>query len=615
MIKINAITIQGFKSFKEEQILSFFDKKGLYLITGENLLEPELEGNGIGKSTIIDAICFCLFGKSANNLIASNISNWECMNPCVVALYIEKDGESSFIERTWNPNSLKLNKDIVTQEQIEDYIGYNFKSFLYSVVIAQFNTQFFDLTSSDKMEVFSEIMGDVINKWENLSDFSKLKLTSIESNLTKKSKDISFFNGKLQSIINKNYDEEINSWDKKHLEHIREEEKEIKEKGKEISELKEKLFLYKKEIINKNSRFDFLEKESVKKEEQIKKIEEKRNNKISSIYGIEKDINKAEKEINEFNSLSKNTYCPTCKEEISKDKIKNYILEIKDKKEEFKKELEAISKEEAIYTKEYLNISSLAKKEYEEYISLKNDIKNSKNNILEIEGRINKLNEEINSGIDYSSSLKKEINPFIDLKNKISKEKNILERKLLYLEKEVEDLKENLEIYKYWIKGFKEIRFMLIEEALKEFEININNNLPKLGLKDWYVELAVDSTTKKGTVKKGFTVKIKSPKNENLVPFEVWSGGESQRLRLAGTLGLIDFISSRRGTNINIEIWDEPTQWLAKKGIDNLLSVLRERAEELDKEVFLIDHRNLNTKGIFSDFIKIIKDKDGSKFI
>jgi DNA repair exonuclease SbcCD ATPase subunit len=129
----------------------------------------------------------------------------------------------------------------------------------------------------------------------------------------------------------------------------------------------------------------------------------------------------------------------------------------------------------------------------------------------------------------------------------------------------------------------------------------------------WEVLLDVDSENKSGTIRKGFTVMVKSPENDKLVPFEVWSGGEGQRIRLAVTLGLIDFIKNRRGFNFNILVMDEPTQHLSDEGINDLLECLKQKSDEDNIKIFFIDHKNLISSGIFSGVIEVIKDETGSK--
>jgi energy-coupling factor transporter ATP-binding protein EcfA2 len=80
-------------------------------------------------------------------------------------------------------------------------------------------------------------------------------------------------------------------------------------------------------------------------------------------------------------------------------------------------------------------------------------------------------------------------------------------------------------------------------------------------------------------------------------------------------LGLADFISSRTGINPNIEIWDEATSWMSNEGVKDLVELLFERAEDLSKTIFVVDHRDLNTFGEFTDTLHIIKDEDGSRIL
>ena len=104
---------------------------------------------------------------------------------------------------------------------------------------------------------------------------------------------------------------------------------------------------------------------------------------------------------------------------------------------------------------------------------------------------------------------------------------------------------------------------------------------------------------------------IKSPNNKELVPFESWSGGEGQRLRIAGTLGMASFIRSRRGS-FDCFFLDEPTTWLSESGVDDLITLLEGYSEDNKLKTFLIDHRNLETKGNFNNTIKIIKEQNNN---
>ena len=93
-------------------------------------------------------------------------------------------------------------------------------------------------------------------------------------------------------------------------------------------------------------------------------------------------------------------------------------------------------------------------------------------------------------------------------------------------------------------------------------------------------------------------------------PWEAWSGGEGQRLRLAGTLALSNLILRQFNRTCNIQVWDEHLHWLSGSGEDNMLELLQETAKREGITIFVIDHHNLNYN--FDGAITIVKDAEGS---
>jgi DNA repair exonuclease SbcCD ATPase subunit len=229
---------------------------------------------------------------------------------------------------------------------------------------------------------------------------------------------------------------------------------------------------------------------------------------------------------------------------------------------------------------------------------------------------VNKL-DHIEEDIDrIKASLTKEQdrnNPYDKMISSNESKIKLLKHNKRYLLEEKEEIEHLTGAYETWKRGFKEIRLMVVDESIKELEIQINNNLQLLGLEDWSIELDIESETQKGKTIREFTVLVSSPFGGGKVPLEVWSGGEGQRLRLAGTLGLMDFIHNRRNSDWNIEAFDEPSTWLSDKGIQQLLDVLYFRAKKLKKTILLADHRDFNTFGKFSGTLSLIKDKRGTR--
>ena len=150
-----------------------------------------------------------------------------------------------------------------------------------------------------------------------------------------------------------------------------------------------------------------------------------------------------------------------------------------------------------------------------------------------------------------------------------------------------------------------------MDTALLELEIEVNNVLVALGLVDWRIEFEIERENKSGGVTRGFTVNVFPAGGDEAIPWEAWSGGETQRLRIAGAVGMANLIQSRKGVRTNIEVWDEPTAHLGQEGIDSLLDFFADRSVKEGKQVWLVDHRSLDYGG-FDRVVHIVKSVEGS---
>jgi DNA repair exonuclease SbcCD ATPase subunit len=150
-------------------------------------------------------------------------------------------------------------------------------------------------------------------------------------------------------------------------------------------------------------------------------------------------------------------------------------------------------------------------------------------------------------------------------------------------------------------------------QAIEQLELEVNNALGNLGLIGWSVRFDIERETRGGKVTKpGFHVFIKSPENDRAVAWEAWSGGETQRLRLAGSIGLSNLILARAGVSLPFEVWDEPSTYLSGEGITDMLETLYDRARMERKQVWLIDHRSLDFGG-FEDTYTVVATSKGTR--
>lgn len=142
-------------------------ERGLVFIEGENLDDTSAASNGAGKSSLVDAISWCLYGITARGVSGDAVINRKAERNCAVTTDIEVDGEWWRIERGRKHKDLKnrvrlfksdgvgfddmtLGTDKLTQERIDALLGCNAKTFNDAVYMGQ--ERMVDLPSmTDKM--------------------------------------------------------------------------------------------------------------------------------------------------------------------------------------------------------------------------------------------------------------------------------------------------------------------------------------------------------------------------------------------------------------------------------------------------------------------------------
>lgn len=615
-MKLKNITIQGFRSFNEPQTLDL-SRNGLHYISGKNLAEPRLGGNGAGKSSVLEALCWVLYGKTSVNIKAGNIKNWKAnTQACEVTLDFEKHNNDYCLYRSFKPNKLTLSTNgekpkAITQEEIEDIVGLNFQSFLFSVFISQFSSKFFDLDPAPKLEVFSQTLN--LEKWLAYSDKSKQKREGYEKEINVINTRVEKLQGSLEELKSQDYETKNNEWEEKRKTRLAGEEDYYDKTLIAREEDKKELSKLEKQIEDLQSSISKIQNQINKITKPLDGLEDKIEESSTNIGYKKAELKNVESQLEKLSRVG--AVCSECKQKVSKshmEKERNKLdkqLEIASENLKSSKSIHSeLTNEENLILEKESNLENKIKIEDENFQSLKTKTKN-------YESSISTFGTQIGNSALKIKDIKKETNPYKELFLRAKERKKELVKEIRKGNKNISDLELSIGLHSYWQKAFKQIRLFVINEALGELEIQMNNSLHELGLEGWGIHLAVDRETKSKTISKGFTILIYSPINETLVPFECWSGGEAQRLKMAGTLAMSDFIRSRTGEDWNLEAFDEPTAWLGKEGIEDMLEVLSSRSANNKRPTYIIDHRDFETFGDFDSHIKIVKDKNGSEIL
>ena len=176
--KLKNLTVKNFMSVGNQTQAVDFDKEHLTLVLGANLdLGGDDTGsrNGTGKTTIINALSYALYGQALTNIRKENLINKINGKNMLVTVEFEKGGNKYKIERGRKPNVLKLyvNDQAVeskdedesqgdsreTQKSIEEMLEMSHTMFKHLVALNTYTEPFLSMRAADQREVIEQLLG------------------------------------------------------------------------------------------------------------------------------------------------------------------------------------------------------------------------------------------------------------------------------------------------------------------------------------------------------------------------------------------------------------------------------------------------------------------------
>jgi DNA repair exonuclease SbcCD ATPase subunit len=178
MFKLKSLTVKNFMSVGNQTQAVDFDKENLTLVLGSN---QDLGGddtgsrNGTGKTTIVNALSYSLYGQALTNIKKENLINKTNGKNMLVTVEFDKNGNKYKIERGRKPNVLKLfvndqaleSKDEdesqgdsrETQKVIEEMLEMSHTMFKHLVALNTYTEPFLSMRAADQREVIEQLLG------------------------------------------------------------------------------------------------------------------------------------------------------------------------------------------------------------------------------------------------------------------------------------------------------------------------------------------------------------------------------------------------------------------------------------------------------------------------
>ena len=576
MIKIKDLTVKNFMSVGNQTQAVDFSGEQLTLVLGENLDQGGDDSgsrNGTGKTTIINALSYALYGQALTNIKRNNLINKTNSKGMLVTLHFEKDGLDYRIERGRSPNVLKFfinnqeqqltdesqGDSRKTQQDIDNLLGMSHDMFKHIVALNTYTEPFLSMRANDQRAIIEQLLGITIltEKADLLKEQTKQTKDAITEE-TLKINAIQSSNEKIEVSIEQ-LKQRQRAWQAKKKTDIEKLDSAIEELEK--IDINAELEAHEK-LVNWNEHNNAIL--ALKKE--LSTLE-------PALQRADKSVEKVKKDISEL----EDAVCYTCgqelhadkKEEIESRKAKEltdalaYQVEISEKIKGVAESLGAIGEINGRPSTFY----ETAKEAYEH----RNNVDNLKQALLSKEQEEDPYQAQID---DLTNTAIVEIDwtPVNDLTSYKEHQEFLL--KLLT----------NKDSF---------IRKKIIDQNLAYLNNRLTYYLDKLGLPH-QVQFQND-----------LNVEITQLGQD--LDFDNLSRGERNRLILGLSFAFRDVWESLY-QNINLLFIDELIDsGMDTAGVENSLSVLKKMGRERDKNIYLISHKD-ELVGRVNHVLKVIKE-------
>lgn len=593
-ISLVAIELENFRSFRTRTRIELSSRPGLKFLSGDNKAEPRLGANGAGKSTIWDALSYCLYGVSVKGLKAADLASWGTTSP-----YVETewwiDGEPLTIARRGSPNKLYfLDEDKahpVEQINVDRAIGLSRARFLQSVLFGQGVPLFIDLPGPERGALLDEVLD--LGLWLKAADLASKRHTELSRALDAINQEIARSTGKLEGLESlESIQAQIDTW-------RGEQDKLILRAIANVEEQEAALETTKQKVVTTTTAVVALENPK-RLDEQVRIHQQAKADKEARYRELFREQQGAQKQI-AFYEHTKN--CPECGQTISATYARERLTRLKTLKADSEDRIQGNGAQRR-GIEDTLN----------RLVSEQDKLSRRREFLLEqrtiAAAKFREQERVVESVVNIVEQLMEATNPHTARHAQVTSERIVAQAKLKATQAQKRQSQARLMRLDFWRAAFKRVRLFMVKRVLSQLEVETKAATLALGLVDWTIAFATELETKSGTIRPGIHIQVTSPKAT--APWEAWSGGEGQRIRLAVALGLSSLIQRQAGVSIDFEVWDEPSAWLSPEGIEDLLECLEHRVATTRKSLWVCDHRGLQYSS-FSEVWSVTKTEAGSE--
>ena len=532
--------------------------------------------NGAGKSTVLDALTFSLFGKPYRKINKPQLLNSVNEKDCLVEIEFSIGTVKWKVVRGIKPNKFEiykdgkaLNQDASINDQQkwfeQNVLKMNYKSFTQIVILGSSTfVPFMQLSASNRREVIEDLLD--IKIFSSMSNILKDKIRQIKEEIRIMELKRDTLKDKVE--MQNNFIEELENRGKKN----------IKDKELKIGELLVEENNWMGDNEEKNRQLDVLNNELNKYTGATDKLR-----KLGGLKGkISQKVSSITKEHKFF---TENTVCPTCTQPIDEEFRLNRITDAQSKAKELQSgyiELEEAIKEEEERERHFSTLSK-------EINSLTHDISKNNTKISGCQRQIRGLESEIQRVTEQLANRNTEHEKLESFKSNLKD-----------TDKSLLDHKESLSDYNFSFSLLKDggVKGNIIKKYLPLINQQVNRYLQMM---DFYINFTLDEE---------FNETVESPIHENF-SYSSFSEGEKMRIDLSLLFSWREVARMKNSINTNLLIMDEVfDSSLDGFGTDEFLKIIRFVIK--DANIFVISHKT-GMEDRFENCIKFEKIKGFSR--
>ena len=574
MLTIKNVSAKNFMSIGNNTQAVNFDTESLTLVLGHNLdLGGDGSRNGTGKTTIINALSYALYGDALTNIRKDNLINKTNGKGMIVTVDFEINGTEYRIERGRRPNVLKFfvngseaaddeqqGDSRETQKDIEKIIGFPHNMFKHLIALNTYTEPFLSMKTNDQRDMIEQLLG--ITEISSKAEILKEKLKETRDRI--KEEEL-----RIQAVNNANERIEKNIQD-------------IELRGRAWSKNKED------KVQQLQTSLDALQQTDIDAELENHRQATEINQKYTQIQSVQNEVKQLTTSLKRNNGnlatlvknieLAKEGICPACEQSTAHlDTHEEYTKDLENKLAEENSYSEELKTKLATCEQQLIDLGELP----ETPITFYNNMEDALQHMHNVETIKSQIDEKI-----------KEQNPYTEQVEQLKE--NGMEEISYDLINEQTYLKEHQEfLHKLLTSKDSFIRKKIIDQNLQYLNYRLGHYLDKLGLPH--------------DVKFSSDLSVEITEYGRDLDFDNLSRGERNRLILGMSWAFRDIYESLNRP-MNLMCIDELVDsGMDTTGVENALAVLKKMGREANKNVFLISHKE-ELQGRVNNVLYVIKE-------